>query len=147
MLHNNSGHLSALQESSKRNRFEFIILGYLIMFFHNLFILVKLYIAFTTTNVYLLLAIIIINILILIQWVLLDGCVTHRIENMLLKYNHTILENGQEKSESVRFFGKYFGEKNVYVFFSLVPVIESLYASFKILQKFRKMNIPFSLQI
>jgi len=122
-----------------------LLLGYTIIIVHFVFFLIKTFLPFITNNVYILLAIIILNVYILTQWVLLGGCALNSIERILLEDESTY-ENGKEKSSFIYFFGKYFGERNSYIFFSLVPLIISTYSTFKIINILKK-KIPFNLTL
>jgi hypothetical protein len=119
-----------------------LLLGYIIITFHVVLNLMMYILCYTTTNIYILLAIIIINVFILTQWFLLGNCILNSIENILLSNDDSTYEMKEKESMFVSFLGKYFGERNVYVFFSLIPLIISTYSTFKIIHILKK-KIPF----
>jgi hypothetical protein len=118
-----------------------IFCGYLIVILHFLFNIFMIFIPYITNNIHILLLVIIINSFILTQWFLFGSCVLNKIENDLLSRIDTVYEDGKEKSSFVYYFSKYFGERNAYVFFSLIPLINSAYAGLKIMNILYKKKI------
>jgi hypothetical protein len=122
------------------------VLGYCIIIIHLLFTLFMILTPYITNNVYILLAIIIINVFILTQWFLYGTCFLNKIENGVLEIDNSTYENGTDRSSLLYFFEKCFGERNAYIIVSLIPVITSTYAAYKIIKVLHK-KIPFNFKI
>ena len=124
-----------------------LLLGYIIIIIHFIFNIIIIFSPYITNNIYILLGIILINVFILSQWFLLGSCFLNGIENKLLSKEDSEYNNGTEKSSFLDLFEKYFGESNSYTFFSLVPLINSTYSTYKIISILNKKNIPFKFKI
>lgn len=124
-----------------------LLLGYIIIIIHFIFNIIIIFSPYITNNIYILLGIILINVFILSQWFLLGSCFLNGIENKLLSKEDSEYNNGTEKSSFLYLFEKYFGESNSYTFFSLVPLINSTYSTYKIISILNKKNIPFKFKI
>jgi hypothetical protein len=125
----------------------YMLIGYLIIILHFTFNIIMIFIPYFTNNIYILLLVIIVNNFILTQWFLLGNCILNKLENILLSRKNTSYEDGKEKSFFIYYFEHIFGEKNVYIFFSLIPLINSTYSVFKIIQNLNKKKIYFKLKL
>jgi len=113
-----------------------LILGYLILTIHILFIIFIVFIPFFTNNIYILLIIIYFDVILLTQWYLLDSCFFDNIENYLFK-KKLVYKNGKDKSIIVYYIEKIIGERASFLFFSLMPVIISTYCVLKIINNLK----------
>ena len=122
------------------NKIIYYLIGNLIVFAHFVFNIFMIFMPYLTNNIYILITIIALNICILTQWYLLGNCFLNKIESVFLGREKNISSDGLEKSSFVYYFEKVIGEKNTHLFFSLIPLINSIYCYVKIMHLLRYNN-------
>ncbi len=101
---------------------------------------------FFTNNVYVLLTLIIVNVIILTQWILFDGCLLNKLENCFLIREKSTYSNGNEQSIITHLLLSFFSEENISLTYDLIPFITSLYSFIKIIYIIKD-KLPFQQMI
>ncbi len=147
------------RKKEKRNYFEYstktfidkiinLILTYLVKIFHLVLIIVIMIGPYISNNYYFLIGLIVFYITVSVQWNILKGnCIITVIENKLNRKNDIIPKNELDGEQEVGFMAKLMMEKfslshrSVDILIMLIPFVNSLVCSFKLLYLMNKCKI------